>query len=303
MGKLRLAGGVRYEKVTLKAPDFTTLAFYGSRQVDGGEAGNFHKALFNGGVIVEPVEGLRAYASYAEGYTIADVGRILRGNQHRWGRRRQFPVARAGGFQQSRARDLNGSAAGSPPARPTGGRRPSSDRCWCAIRMASSTWFGQPIEIEGLDLAVDARNADRRAEAGSRLCAHPWRDRRRTATAKWISISTEPTSRPTASTSMPPLPAVPFDARLAARFYLEREFDGQPEANRFRRLYAGRCRGGVPVRPPSRLVSASMNLLDKHYISYFSDTRAPTGSITSDTTYFAGSRPDFHPRPDERVLG
>ena len=31
-----------------------------------------------------------------------------------------------------------------------------------------------------------------------------------------------------------------------------------------------------------------MNLLDKRYISYFSDTRAPTGSITSDTTFFAG---------------
>jgi len=31
------------------------------------------------GVIVEPVNGLRAYGSYAEGFTIADVGRILRG--------------------------------------------------------------------------------------------------------------------------------------------------------------------------------------------------------------------------------
>ena len=30
-------------------------------------------------MIVEPIKGLRAYGSYAEGYTIADVGRILRG--------------------------------------------------------------------------------------------------------------------------------------------------------------------------------------------------------------------------------
>ena len=76
-GKLRLAGGVRYEKATLKVDDFTTLAFYGSRAVGGGKP-SFDKALVNGGVIVEPVRGLRAYASYAEGYTIADVGRILR---------------------------------------------------------------------------------------------------------------------------------------------------------------------------------------------------------------------------------
>ncbi len=39
---------------------------------------SFHDALINGGVIVEPVKGIRAYASYAEGYSIADVGRILR---------------------------------------------------------------------------------------------------------------------------------------------------------------------------------------------------------------------------------
>ena len=58
-GKLRLAGGVRYEKVTLKVADFTTLAFYGSREVDGGKP-SFDKALVNGGVIVEPIDGLRA---------------------------------------------------------------------------------------------------------------------------------------------------------------------------------------------------------------------------------------------------
>lgn len=76
-GKVRLAGGARYENVRLDVPDFTTLAFYGSRQVGGGTP-KFSKALVNGGVVVEPARGVRAYASYAEGYTIADVGRILR---------------------------------------------------------------------------------------------------------------------------------------------------------------------------------------------------------------------------------
>ena len=75
--KLRLAGGVRYEDVKLEVDDFVTLAAYGSRQVDGGSP-SFHDALLNGGVIFEPVKGIRAYGSYAEGYSIADVGRILR---------------------------------------------------------------------------------------------------------------------------------------------------------------------------------------------------------------------------------
>lgn len=76
-GVVRLVGGARYENVQLDVPDFTTLAFYGSRPVGGGKP-TFKKLLPNGGLIVEPIEGLRAYASYAEGYTIADVGRILR---------------------------------------------------------------------------------------------------------------------------------------------------------------------------------------------------------------------------------
>lgn len=76
--KVHLAGGVRFENVELKVDDFTTLAFYGSRKVAGGNP-DFKATLGNGGVVVEPVTGLRVYASYAEGYTVPDVGRILRG--------------------------------------------------------------------------------------------------------------------------------------------------------------------------------------------------------------------------------
>ena len=88
-GLVRLAGGVRYEDVQLKVADYQTLAVYGATDpsdistyqpvsVSGGKP-SFNEFLWNGGVIVEPIEGLRAYGSYAEGYTIADVGRILRG--------------------------------------------------------------------------------------------------------------------------------------------------------------------------------------------------------------------------------
>ncbi|HWW26732.1 MAG TPA: TonB-dependent receptor, partial [Caulobacter sp.] len=75
--KVHLAGGVRFENVELKVDDFTTLAFYGSRKVAGGNP-DFKATLANGGIVVEPVHGLRLYGSYAEGYTVPDVGRILR---------------------------------------------------------------------------------------------------------------------------------------------------------------------------------------------------------------------------------
>lgn len=88
-GVVRLAGGLRYEDVKLKVGDYETLASYGADDEDdlstyepvfvSGGTPSFNDLLWNGGVIVEPVEGLRAYGSYAEGYTIADVGRILRG--------------------------------------------------------------------------------------------------------------------------------------------------------------------------------------------------------------------------------
>jgi iron complex outermembrane receptor protein len=75
--KLRVAGGLRHEKVQIKVDDFTTLAFYGRRFVSGGSP-EFSDTLVNAGVIFEPTPGVRGYVSYAEGYTVPDVGRITR---------------------------------------------------------------------------------------------------------------------------------------------------------------------------------------------------------------------------------
>jgi iron complex outermembrane receptor protein len=86
-GKIRLAGGARWENVTLKIDDFNTLASttavgnnpstYGGVAVSGGKP-KFNDLLLNGGVIVEPWDGIRAYGSYAEGFTMPDIGRITR---------------------------------------------------------------------------------------------------------------------------------------------------------------------------------------------------------------------------------
>jgi iron complex outermembrane recepter protein len=76
-GKLRLAGGLRWENVSIAIDDYQTLWFYGPQRVAGGTP-NFDRLLPNGGIVFEPSPGIRAYASYAQGYTVPDVGRITR---------------------------------------------------------------------------------------------------------------------------------------------------------------------------------------------------------------------------------
>jgi iron complex outermembrane receptor protein len=76
-GRVRLAGGVRWENVKILIDDYQTLWFYGPQQVGGGSP-SFERLLPNGGIVIEPTPGIRAYASYAQGYTVPDVGRITR---------------------------------------------------------------------------------------------------------------------------------------------------------------------------------------------------------------------------------
>src|SRR3546814_8538956 len=57
--------------------DLCGVSTYGGVDVAGGSP-SFDDVLLNGGVIVEQIPGIRAYASYAEGYTVLDIGRITR---------------------------------------------------------------------------------------------------------------------------------------------------------------------------------------------------------------------------------
>ena len=86
-GVLRLAGGARWENVQIKVDDYHTLASttyvapdiatYGGVAVSGGKP-SFSDLLVNGGVVFEPLKGVRAYMSYAQGFTVPDIGRITR---------------------------------------------------------------------------------------------------------------------------------------------------------------------------------------------------------------------------------
>lgn len=76
--QLILQAGVRYEYAELKVDDFTTLASYGSQQVEGGNP-DFDETLFNYGVVFQATENTQLFANYSEGFGMPDVGRVLRG--------------------------------------------------------------------------------------------------------------------------------------------------------------------------------------------------------------------------------
>ncbi len=75
---LTLSAGLRYEYGKLNVDDFTTLASYGSVFVEGGEP-SFNELLPNAGVVYELTNDWRVFASYSEGFSMPDVGRVLRG--------------------------------------------------------------------------------------------------------------------------------------------------------------------------------------------------------------------------------
>ncbi len=76
-GRVNLTAGLRHEFATFSVDDYETLAFYGPQQVAGGEP-SFGETLVNFGGTVELITGLTAYASYAQGFTMPDIGRVLR---------------------------------------------------------------------------------------------------------------------------------------------------------------------------------------------------------------------------------
>lgn len=74
---LTLVGGVRHEDAELGVDDFTTIASAGSTFVRGG-APSFSETLPNAGAIWRFAPQWKAYLAYTEGFTMPDVGRVLR---------------------------------------------------------------------------------------------------------------------------------------------------------------------------------------------------------------------------------
>ncbi|MEX2475448.1 TonB-dependent receptor [Marinobacter sp.] len=75
---LILNTGVRHEIAELDVDTFQTLSSANGVTVDGGNP-DFEETLFNAGVVYKPMTWLSVFANYAEGFGMADVGRVLRG--------------------------------------------------------------------------------------------------------------------------------------------------------------------------------------------------------------------------------
>jgi len=72
--RVLLRGGARYENFSLDIDDFTTID---GNDVEGGQLG-YDAFVFNTGGTVFLMEGLEAYASFAQGFSVNEIGRVLR---------------------------------------------------------------------------------------------------------------------------------------------------------------------------------------------------------------------------------
>ncbi len=75
--RVHLTAGVRYIFAELTVDDFTTLPVSNNTFVSGGNP-TFQEVLPNGGITFEVTPWMSVYGSYAEGFTMPDVGRVLR---------------------------------------------------------------------------------------------------------------------------------------------------------------------------------------------------------------------------------
>ncbi|MBD3619024.1 MAG: TonB-dependent receptor [Chromatiales bacterium] len=76
-GRLQLSGGLRHEMVRLEVDDYTIIASAGGTDIAGGEP-EFDETLHNLGTVFHLGDSWSLYASYSEGFTMPDVGRVLR---------------------------------------------------------------------------------------------------------------------------------------------------------------------------------------------------------------------------------
>ncbi|KHK89944.1 TonB-dependent receptor [Novosphingobium malaysiense] len=290
-GLLRLAGGLRHEDVKLKVGDYETLASYGATDradvstyqpvfVAGGSP-SFSDTLFNGGVILEPIDGIRAYGSYAEGYTIADVGRILRGITEQGVDIDDFlslePVI-------SNNKELGVEVERGP-------LKASASYFWSSSKLGSRLVLNPdgifevvraPVEIEGLELSLATRTPVPGLDLSigfSHLTGRTDDDGDGILEADLDGANISPDRVNLAAD----FESGRFSARTQARFYLKRAFDGQPAEASFSGytvldVYLG-------YRTDFGLVSLGIqNALDEYYLTYDSDTVR----TFDDNRYFAG---------------
>lgn len=75
--RLTARGGVRHEEIWLDVDDFTTIQEVGGNFVEGGEL-QYGATVFNAGLTYGLTDALESFASFSQGFSVAEVGRELR---------------------------------------------------------------------------------------------------------------------------------------------------------------------------------------------------------------------------------
>ncbi|MFZ3008345.1 MAG: TonB-dependent receptor [Phenylobacterium sp.] len=277
--RIHLSAGVRQENATLEVGDFTTLASSGNTRVSGGEP-SFTEVLSNVGATLRVMDGVTAYASYAQGFTMPDVGRVLRAINTPGRDIDTYldvnPVVSDNielGVEFTRGL-VNGSLAwftsssdkGALLVLNAGGtfdvqrQRTEIEGVEATVRWAANTWLTLGAAYSHLDGRTDT-NGDGRVDAdldGANISP----DR--------LTLTADATYGA-------------FDFRLQGQVFEARSFQGQPVANNFEGYEL--LDAVAAWNAPFGVVSLGVrNLLDAQYITYNSDTTNPTDN----SRYFAG---------------
>lgn len=316
-GVVRLAGGLRWENVKIKIDDYRTLASttfvacpappatqpvpcglasYGGVDVAGGKP-KFEDLLINGGVIIEPWQGIRAYASYAEGFTVPDIGRITRA------------VNRAGvdidNFLDispvvSNNREIGFEVKRGPVDASAAYFWSSSDKGQLLVTGADRNFDVQRlrVEIQGLEvnLGVQTPIDGLKLNVGyahliGRFDSDAVPDGKVDSDLDGVNISPDRVNLAASYNSGP------FSARIQTQVYLKRRFDGKARAAddanpRHPLKLADNDFGGYTLTDAfvryqtgfGGISLSAQNLFNKQYIDYSSDTRLPSDQLS----YFAG---------------
>lgn len=277
--RVHLSAGLRHEMAKLKVDDYETLYSYGPQQVGGGEP-EFEKTLFNVGATVEVIDGLTAYTSYAEGFTMADVGRILRGVE--------TPGQDVDSFLNIEPVVSDNTEIGLEWRR--GPLSASAAYFWSKSELGSILVLRNDVfeverrrtEIDGLELS----GAWETPLDGLRLSGGYAMLNGRTDTDNDNRVDTDldgANISPDRVNLAADYSAGPYSVRVQTRSYLDRTFDGLPANTDFDGYTLADAFLRYSADFGDITLSAS-NLFDKQYVTYDSQTVQPT----SNTRFFAG---------------
>lgn len=278
-GRLNLAAGVRQENATLEVDDYVTLYAYGPQQVAGGEP-SFTETLYNVGATFEVIDGVTAYASYAQGFTMPDVGRVLRAIRQ--------PNVDVDTYLDvspvvSDNIELGLDYVAGPVQAGAAWFRSTSDRGSLLVATPGGNLEvqRQRTEVEGVELSARVQATEWLTVGGS--YAH--------LDGRTDSNGDGSVDRDLNGANISPDRLLLFaevthgdwSGRLQAQHFYSRDFEGEPAANAFEGYTLADA--VVAWRAPVATVSLGVqNLLDEQYVTYFSDTQNPTDN----GRFFAG---------------